>query len=220
MGLIIRLAILASLVAGCAVAAPDSWIKAMGHFDPGRDLPAQHAALLRLHRAVGAGSALGATSQRAVVGSPGINPWLSPNTSYCTWWGINCCGTTLTRSLAICGAGPHSVSGLHLSALDLSGTLPDVFDALVDLQVLGLAFNRGAPRRMRRHARMRAGAWSRMQQQSVQPQPARAPYPTPPPPRPPHPVPPPPNTQTSSARCLPAWRSRATCGCSTSPAPP
>jgi hypothetical protein len=82
----------------------------------------------------------------AGLGYPGISPWAAANTSYCWWWGVTCCGQTLTEELTICGAGAgswYSVSALELPAVGLKGTLPDVFDQLPDLQVLDVSYNRG-----------------------------------------------------------------------------
>jgi hypothetical protein len=51
---------------------------------------------------------------------------------------------SLTASLQLCSHGTNSVSGLHVVATNLTGPLPDVFGQLPDLQLLEIAFNRGA----------------------------------------------------------------------------
>lgn len=124
-------------------ARAQKWQLALRQFDHQKDLPSQRAALLQLFDTVGRNSMLTATLQSQVVGSPGLYAWNTPNTSYCAWWGINCCGTTLTASLQLCSNGEYSVSGLLIMAVNLTGQLPDIFGQLPDLQVLHIAFNRG-----------------------------------------------------------------------------
>jgi hypothetical protein len=84
--------------------------------------------------------------QPAGIGYPGSSSWAAANVSYCLWWGVTCCGQTLTEELAICEAGSgswYSINALELPAVGLKGTLPDVFTQLPDLQVLDLSYNRG-----------------------------------------------------------------------------
>ncbi|KIY97406.1 adenylate cyclase [Monoraphidium neglectum] len=124
-------------------ALAQDWQAALHQFSHQDDLPQQRAALLTLLDATGASSKLHATQQAQVVGSPGLFAWATPNTSYCTWWGVNCCSATLTASLQLCLQGTNSVSGLHVVAVNLTGQLPDVFEDLPDLQLLAIAYNRG-----------------------------------------------------------------------------
>jgi hypothetical protein len=144
-----RLAFTLLLLVAAALSTPkparaQRWVDVLRQFDPARDVPEQRAALMELAAKVGAGSALGAPTQRTVIGSPGLAAWGTKNMSYCTWWGVNCCGATLTASLPICAHGANSVSGLHLVATGLEGVLPEVFAGLPDLQIIDLSFNRGA----------------------------------------------------------------------------
>lgn len=151
--------LLALLVAAAYAPCPASaqkWKAALRGFLPAGDVPAQRAALLQLLGAVGADSELVTKNPAAVVGNPGIAPW-GANTSYCTWWGVNCCGTTLTSSLELCKHGTNSVSALHVAAVGLVGQLPDVFDDLPDVSLIDMAFNRGA-RRAHAHAARHAAA--------------------------------------------------------------
>lgn len=118
------------------------------------DIPAQRAALMKLFDAVGKRSDLAfANSSLSSIGYAGTSAWGAPNVSYCWWWGVSCCGQTLTTELQICSQGTdgpqagQSVSSLELAAVGLAGTLPDVFAGLPDLQVLDLAYNRGEARR-------------------------------------------------------------------------
>ena len=80
-------------IAGTSTAEPD-WRQALAQFSPSNDILAQRAALLALLAQVGKFSRLHVMDQSYVVGSPGLHSWATPNTSYCTWWGINCCGAT------------------------------------------------------------------------------------------------------------------------------
>jgi hypothetical protein len=137
-------------------ALAQDWQAALHQFSHQDDLPQQRAALLTLLDATGASSKLHATQQAQVVGSPGLFAWATPNTSYCTWWGVNCCSATLTASLQLCLQGTNSVSGLHVVAVNLTGQLPDVFEDLPDLQLLAIAYNRGGPKLARMCAGMRA----------------------------------------------------------------
>jgi hypothetical protein len=115
--------------------------------DPAADVPAQRRALQQLLAAAGNGTLL-LTRNANAPGSnnpqlPGELPWDTPKTSYCDWWGVSCCGATLTAVNRLCRAGPHSVSSLELSNLRLDGTLPESLGDLEDLHVLDLSFNMG-----------------------------------------------------------------------------
>ncbi|GBF94709.1 adenylate cyclase [Raphidocelis subcapitata] len=124
-------------------ARAQKWKAALEAFTPAGDVPTQRAALLRLLNAVGRTDSRLLTDDAAlVVGNPGIEPW-GANSSYCTWWGVNCCGSTLTTSLELCQNGANSVSALHVAAVGLVGQLPDVFDDLPDVSLIDMAFNRG-----------------------------------------------------------------------------
>ena len=128
-------------------ARAQTWRAALRQFEPRNDIPAQRAALETFYSELRGGASLLATPAGAgsgVVGNPGLVPWRAPNASYCTWWGVNCCGATLTASLAVCAHGPNSVSGLHVAGVGLAGRLPDVFGELPDLQILDISLNRGA----------------------------------------------------------------------------
>lgn len=188
--------------------AAQTWLEALRAFDVTQDVPAQREALLALEAGLGGGRTLLATARAAdVLGSPGIAPWGADSVSYCTWWGVNCCGTTLTTSLELCAHGTNSVSGLHLSAVNLTGALPDVFDRLPDLHIIDISFNRGA-RMARRMARMAAwrAAWRRAWPRAWR---ARTDARASTPPRRPLPRP----RQACAACCPRASRSSRTCGC-------
>jgi hypothetical protein len=204
---------LAACLLTLGLAGVPTWEQALLQFSPDADLPSQRAALDTLLAAVGRTSRLPLAG--AVIGSPGIRPWGAPNTSYCTWWGVNCCGSTLTTSLALCEAGPNSVSGLHIVAVNLTGQLPNVFGDLPDLQLFDISFNRGVRGRRgalrgaaaaRRPGRPPATSCSRGR--SAVRRRLRAPS-----------LPSCPRLQACWARCRRAWGSCATCGCWTSPAP-
>lgn len=108
------------------------------------DVQQQRQALLELLQAVGTTSDLAAADvDLSAVGYPGVSPWGAANVSYCWWWGVSCCGTSLTAGLQICAHGNSSVSALHLPAVGLNGTLPDLFGRLPDLQALDVSYNRG-----------------------------------------------------------------------------
>jgi len=112
------------------------------------DIPAQRRALLALLRSAGAtsllrgGDALASDAGGAYV--PGELPWdAAAGTSYCDWWGVSCCGATLTSVANLCAMGPRSVSAVELSNLRLNGTLPSSLGELHDLHVLDVSFNMG-----------------------------------------------------------------------------
>eukprot|EP00882_Tetradesmus_deserticola_P025269 GHRQ01027742.1.p1 GENE.GHRQ01027742.1~~GHRQ01027742.1.p1 ORF type:complete len:371 (+),score=135.61 GHRQ01027742.1:195-1307(+) len=117
------------------------------YFEPANDLPEQRKALLGLLQAVGMSSEIAyANSTLEGIGDVGGSSWADANISYCWWWGVTCCGQTLTEELSICEAGSgswYSVSALELPAVRLKGTLPDLFAQLPDLQVLDISYNRG-----------------------------------------------------------------------------
>jgi len=210
------------LLASCAQA--QKWKEALRSFSHDKDIPSQRAALETLYATLGTASTLGADSQGQLIGSPGLGPWRAANTSYCTWWGVNCCGATLTTSLKLCTVGANSVSGLHLVSVGLVGKLPDVFDQLPDLQYLDMAYNRGAWLSFSCH-HMHAEAAAEQQSHAVapalfcvtrpasnaahashaRPQTARMQHATSTPPRSPQ-------TQVSSATCPRASRPRPTSG--------
>lgn len=165
------LLLLLLLASGVPLVRCQRWREALRQFSPESDQAPQRAALESLLAALGAPNSTLLTTplQVDVIGSPGVVPWGTPNTSYCAWWGVNCCGATLTASLQLCSYGTNSIAGLHIVAANLSGPLPDVFDDLPDLQVMDISFNRGAARVQRAggarapclHRRMRphAPAW-------------------------------------------------------------
>ncbi|WIA17584.1 hypothetical protein OEZ85_014409 [Tetradesmus obliquus] len=117
------------------------------YFQAADDLPEQRQALLDILQAVGMSSDIAyANSSLAGLGYPGMSQWAAANVSYCLWWGVTCCGQTLTEELAICEAASgswYSISALELPAVGLKGTMPDVFALLPDLQVLDISYNRG-----------------------------------------------------------------------------
>ncbi|WIA37804.1 hypothetical protein OEZ86_014669 [Tetradesmus obliquus] len=117
------------------------------YFQAADDLPEQRQALLDILQAVGMSSDIAyANSSLTGLGYPGMSQWAAANVSYCLWWGVTCCGQTLTEELAICEAASgswYSISALELPAVGLKGTLPDVFALLPDLQVLDISYNRG-----------------------------------------------------------------------------
>lgn len=121
-------------------AAPYS---ALNQFSASADIPEQRQALLEFFSAVGTASELGqASSDLTGWGYAGNSSWGAPDTSYCWWWGVTCCGTTLYYDMQVC-SHLNSVSGLELAALGLKGTLPNMFQQLPDLQILTLEYNRG-----------------------------------------------------------------------------
>jgi hypothetical protein len=77
-----------------AANAASAWREALEQFSPANDVPAQRDALLSLLESNGRWSRLHVNDQSYVVGSPGLYAWDTPNTSYCAWWGVNCCGAT------------------------------------------------------------------------------------------------------------------------------
>jgi hypothetical protein len=123
-----------------AAASPQA---ALGQFQPSEDILVQRQALLEILDAVGNPlELLQTTPGLAGLGYAGNSSWGMEGTSYCWWWGVTCCGTTLAMELSVC-SDFNGVSALELPALKLTGTLPDVFDRLPDLQVLMVAYNRG-----------------------------------------------------------------------------
>lgn len=127
-----------------AVAASDAAQK----FEVSADIPEQRQALLDILNAVGVGSELVLNNNSLpALGYPGSSSWGAADVSYCWWWGVTCCGTTLTVELPLCSSS-QSVSSLDLPAVGLSGTLPDVFQQLPDLQVLDVGHNRGKQRHL------------------------------------------------------------------------
>lgn len=126
--------------ASAPAAAPHT---ALYQFSPSADIPEQRQALLELYHALGTASELGqASTDLSAWGYAGNSSWVAAGTSYCWWWGVTCCGTTLYNDMQVC-THMNSVSGLELAALGLNGTLPNVFQQLPDLQVLTLGHNRG-----------------------------------------------------------------------------
>ena len=107
------------------------------------DLPTQRAALVQLLASFGDSLLIQPAAQLDLAGLPGSHPWNTPNVSYCNWWGVACCGTTLTEVLGLCNHGHNSISSLQLSGTELNGSLPDVFEAFPDLQQLQLSGNPG-----------------------------------------------------------------------------
>lgn len=121
---------------------------ALQQFYPSKDLPEQRQALLAILQAVGTGSELARVDAGlSDLGYAGNSSWGSPGTSYCWWWGVTCCGSTLTLELDVCDEF-QGVSALEVPALELSGTLPDVFGQLPDLQVFMVQYNRGEGRQL------------------------------------------------------------------------
>jgi hypothetical protein len=116
---------------------------ALGQFNPSADILEQRQALLEILEAVGNPlELLQTTPGLADLGYGGNSSWGMEGTSYCWWWGVTCCGSTLAMELSVCDHF-HGVSAVELPALGLTGTLPDVFDRLPDLQALMVAYNRG-----------------------------------------------------------------------------
>jgi len=112
--------------------------------DASLDIPAQRAALEALMESAGAGSLLrkdGSSSAHEFL--DGEVPWDTPDTSYCDWWGVSCCGASLSRVTQICTEGERSVSAVELSNMRLNGTLPARLGDLADLHLLDLSFNMG-----------------------------------------------------------------------------
>jgi hypothetical protein len=107
------------------------------------DLPTQQAALLQLLSSFGDSLLTQPSAQLSLAGLPGSYPWNTPNVSYCNWWGVACCGITLTEVLKLCDHGRNSINALQLGGTQLNGTLPDVFAAFPDLQQLYLSGNPG-----------------------------------------------------------------------------
>lgn len=116
---------------------------ALGQFQPSADILEQRQALLDILDAVGNPLELLQTSPGlASLGYAGNSSWGMEGISYCWWWGVTCCGSTLAMELSVCSHF-QGVSSLEVPALGLTGTLPDVFDKLPDLQVLMVGYNRG-----------------------------------------------------------------------------
>ncbi|KAK9843076.1 hypothetical protein WJX74_006588 [Apatococcus lobatus] len=70
-------------------------------------------------------------------------PWQTPNTSYCRWVGIQCCISGGSLVMKYCNDGPQSVAMITLPGSHLTGTIPNIFAALPDLQALMLHDNPG-----------------------------------------------------------------------------
>lgn len=141
--------LLLMLAVGCVCFAPTAHAAttatqaALNQFPPSADIPEQRQALVAILQAIGTSSELVQShSALADLGYAGNSSWGSDGTSYCWWWGVTCCGSTLTMELDVCDHF-QGVSALELPALELTGTLPDVFDNLPDLQVLQVQYNRG-----------------------------------------------------------------------------
>ncbi|KAK9843210.1 hypothetical protein WJX74_008778 [Apatococcus lobatus] len=64
-----------------------------------------------------------------------------PYVSYCQWLGVVCCISGFT--IRYCEQGPQSVSMIFMPDFRLTGTFPDIFDDLPDLQFLILNDNPG-----------------------------------------------------------------------------
>lgn len=113
--------------------------------DAAGDVPAQRAALLALLRSAGKGSLLRGGNLNVSDSEyvDGELPWDTPGTSYCDWWGVSCCGTSLSRVTLLCSQGERSVSAVEVSNLRLNGTLPLELGDLVDLHMLDVSFNMG-----------------------------------------------------------------------------
>jgi hypothetical protein len=128
------------------------------------DIPSQRQALLELYAAAGQNSFLGErTGGLDESELSGNGPWGS-NTSYCSWWGVSCCGHQLRDLPGICNEGVFSINTLQLAGTELNGTLPDVFKALPDLQLLNVAYNPGGWSTKGSVF----GAWQQQQQQQQQ----------------------------------------------------
>lgn len=125
----------AALLLPCA--AQLSWL-------PEYDNAAQRQALVTILNTVGNSTLLQTRTIWPVVGRlyQG-SPWASSNTSYCDWWGVTCCGNALANDINLCQAGNQSISAISVPDAELKGTLPDVFAAISDLQVLDLSYNEG-----------------------------------------------------------------------------
>lgn len=117
---------------------------ALSQFRPSDDILQQRQALIALLTALGSPRELLQQGQTlSDLGYAGNSSWGANGTSYCWWWGITCCGSSLYMEMQVCSQF-QSVSSVELAAVGLTGRLPDVFQQLPDLQVLLLPYNRGA----------------------------------------------------------------------------
>ncbi|KAK9855147.1 hypothetical protein WJX84_005580 [Apatococcus fuscideae] len=66
-----------------------------------------------------------------------------PYVSYCQWLGVVCCISGTGFTIRYCEQGPQSVSMIFMPDFRLTGTFPDIFDDLPDLQFLILNDNPG-----------------------------------------------------------------------------